>query len=59
MKYSKYKQKEINKLKNQVFDLYKQGYTLREVESLIKKRRTHAWIANVVKEKEDLSPDVA
>ena len=55
MKYSKYKQKEINKLKDQVFELYKQGHTLREVSDLIGKKRSHGWIGTVIKEKEDIA----
>jgi intein-encoded DNA endonuclease-like protein len=52
MTYSKYKQKKIGELKQKVFALYKQGYTLREVSDLIKKERSYTWILNAVKELE-------
>jgi len=55
MKYSKYKQAKIDLLKEKVFQLTKDGYTTREVEDLINKERSHAWIAEVVKEKEALN----
>jgi len=53
MKYSKYQKAKIEKLKLKVFDLYKQGYTCREVSDLIKNQRSYTWVADVVKELEN------
>ena len=52
MRYSKYKQKKIDLLKDKVFFLYKEGKTLREIEKIIDNERTHAWIGTVINEKE-------
>jgi transposase-like protein len=49
MKRSIYQIKKLEQLKKQAVQLYKQGYTLRQVGQLI--GRSHQWVALVLKEK--------
>ena len=52
MKYSKYKLEKLELLKRKVFELYKEGYTLREVRDLINRERSRTWILEAVNELE-------
>jgi len=49
MKRSIYQIKRIEELKKKAIQLYKQGYTLRQVGQLV--GRSHQWVALVLKEK--------
>jgi hypothetical protein len=51
MKPKKTKQQQIEVLKQKARDLFSAGYTTREIEKILKQKRSHAWIALVVKEK--------
>jgi len=49
MKRSVYQIQKIEKLKKKAIQLYRQGYTLREVGRVV--GRSHQWVALVLKEK--------
>ena len=49
MKRSVYQIQKIEQLKKKAIQLYRQGYTLREVGKVI--GRSHQWVALVLKEK--------
>ncbi|MDP2967053.1 MAG: hypothetical protein Q8N87_01430 [bacterium] len=51
MKPKKTKQQEIEALKQKARDLFSAGYTTREISKILEKKRSHAWVAIVVKEK--------
>ena len=51
MRPKKTKQQQIEMLKQKARDLFIAGYTTREIEKILKHKRSHAWVALVVKEK--------
>jgi transposase-like protein len=53
---SKYRQQNIDKLKEKAFTLYKQGLTLREVGKAICK--SHEWVRKAVKEMTSIYKDL-
>ena len=53
MTQSKYQQEKIELLKEKVFNLYKQGFTTRQIRDIIDNERSHAWVALVIQKKEN------
>ena len=50
MKQSMYKQKRIVKLKKEACILYERGFSTREIAGLLSEKRSHAWVAQAIKE---------
>ena len=49
MKLKKTKKQISDQLRKRARELYASGYTTREVGDLLKPKRSHAWVASVVK----------
>lgn len=50
MKPKKLKQEEIDRLKKMALEFHKMNYATRDIADLMKNVRSHAWVANVIKE---------